>query len=97
MKLRELDDHSVGNRCINVAHRTGASGFGVDLCTSVTEAGQCAVEVGGLKAEVRDTEPRTKRTFAWLGRHTGFHARGKLTDHQQLPAEKHAMVPASLS
>lgn len=97
MKLRELDDHPVGNRCINVAHGTGTSGFGVDLRTSVTEAGQCAIEVGRLKAEVRDPESGTKCAFARLGRHPGFHARGELTDHQQLPTEKHAMVPAFLS
>jgi hypothetical protein len=58
---------------------------------------QHAIEVGGLNTKVRHAKPRAKRTGADLGRLRRRHAWRELTDDQELPAEKHAVVLATFT
>jgi len=95
MELNELDDHAVGRGHIGVADGASASRLGVSVYPGLTQARQHAIEVGGLNTEVRHTKPCAKRTGADLGRLGRRHAWRELTNDQELPAEKHAVVLAT--
>jgi len=97
VELDELDDDPIRCADIGVANRAGASRRCVRLYPAFMETREHGIEVRGLNAEVRHTKPGAERPAARLGRLRRRHPRRKLTDDQELPAEQHAVVQATLA
>ena len=97
VELDQLDDHAIGCGYIGEADGAGASRLGMRPDPDLTEASKHSIEVGRLNTKVGHAKPRAKCPVPGFRRLHWSHARRELTDHQELPAEKHAVVLATLA